>query len=258
MKVYYEIFGLKIPSYGTMIVLGALIANVICFLMVIKKDKKDPLDLIILEAYGLLGGFIGSKLLYIIVSFDDIEWNRITELEYFSRLISGGYVFYGGLIGALFFVILFGKIHKLDWWFFLRKYTFGIPLAHAFGRLGCFMAGCCYGIPYEGVFSVVFPSESFAPSGIGLFPVQLIESACLLILALILLIYSLKGGYKYSIPIYLISYGVIRFILEYLRYDAYRGEYFGLYTSQWISIFMVLIGVVIIIYTNYNKKIHGK
>lgn len=243
-------FGLfKIPGYGTMIVTGAIIANIIVILLIIKRDKKNIWDFVILEGFGLLGGIIGSKLLYIIVSFNDIPWNRIGEPEILVALIGGGFVFYGGLILAIIFVFIGGKINKIDTWDYLSNYAFAIPLAHGFGRIGCFLAGCCYGIPYDGPLSVIYPEDSLiAPSGIPMFPVQLVEAVCLFIISIILFLLYLFRKTEYLLPMYFILYGIVRFILEYYRYDEYRGKFLSLYTSQWISIGMAAAGIVIIIY----------
>ncbi len=258
MSIYLNIFGFKVPGYGLMITIGAILANLIVGWMVIKRDKKDILDLIIIEAYGLLGGFLGAKILYIIVSFDMIEWDRLTDFNYLGTIIGGGFVFYGGLIGGLLCVIIAGIAHKIDAWFFVRKYTFAIPFAHAFGRIGCFLAGCCYGKPYDGPFAVVFPKGSIAPAGISLFPVQLVEAICLMMIALVLFIYSMKGGLKYSISIYLMLYAVVRFVLEMFRYDEYRGKFLDLYTSQWISIGLFILGIILIVVTKVvDKKAKG-
>ena len=126
-----------------------------------------------------------------------------------------------------------------------------IPIMHAFGRIGCFCAGCCYGRPYEGFGAVVFPYGSQALAGEKLFPVQLVESGLVLILAIVIIILEVKKEFYYTIETYLISYSVIRFILEFMRYDAVRGEAFGLSTSQWISI-AVFIGTIVSII--YRKK----
>ena len=249
MSMYLD-FGLfKIPGYGTMIALGGIIANIIVVLLILKRDKKEIWDFVILEGFGLLGGVIGSKLLYIIVSFNDIPWDRISEPEVLATLVSGGFVFYGGLILAVVFVFIGGKCNKIDTWDYLSNYAFAIPLAHGFGRIGCFLAGCCYGIPYDGPIAVVYPEESLlAPSGIPMFPVQLIEACCLFIISIILFLFYWFRKADYVLPIYFIFYGIVRFVLEYYRYDEYRGKFFSLYTSQWISIGMVIAGIIWIIY----------
>ena len=67
-----------------------------------------------------------------------------------------------------------------------------IPIMHAFGRVGCFFAGCCYGRPYKGFGAVTFPEGSQGPSGVSLFPVQLVEAILVLIIAIVLLWLQIK------------------------------------------------------------------
>ena len=119
-----------------------------------------------------------------------------------------------------------------------------IPFIHAFGRIGCFCAGCCYGRPYEGIGAVVFPEHSFALSGVKLFPIQLVEAVCLLIIAMVIFIFQIVKALNYSLDVYLFLYGIVRFVLEYFRYDDARGKLFFLSTSQCISIVMILIAVL--------------
>jgi len=258
MSMYLD-FGLfKIPAYGTMIVTGAIIANLVVILLILKRDKKNVWDFIIIEGYGLLGGIIGSKLLYILININDIPWDRIGEPEVLAPLIGGGFVFYGGLILAVILVFLGGKIHKIDAWDYISNYAFAIPLAHGFGRIGCFLAGCCYGIPYDGSIAVVCPETSIiAPSGIPMFPVQIVETCCLFVISIVLFLFYWFRKTQFLLPMYFILYGIVRFILEYYRYDAYRGKFLSLYTSQWISIGMVVVGILWIIINlsrNRNKK----
>ena len=157
------------------------------------------------------------------------------------------------MIGAILFVFLAGKLHKLDAVGYLRSAVFMIPIMHGFGRIGCFMAGCCYGRPYEGFCAVVFPEESYAVSGVPLFPVQLLEAGLLLLLGISLMYLRLKKKWHYTLETYILVYGVIRFVLEYLRYDEDRGIFAGLSTSQWISVALVLVTVGCLICTHYRK-----
>ena len=150
-------------------------------------------------------------------------------------------------------ILLAGKIHRIDAVYYIRKVIFLCPFAHAFGRLGCFMAGCCYGIPYHGPGAVVFPENSFALPGIRLFPVQLLESGTLLVISLILGIATLRFASEYTIELYLILYGIDRFLLEYLRYDSGRGIYGPFSTSQWISLVAVIAAVVVMMIRKRKK-----
>ena len=229
MHVYLHLFGLTIPSYGLLIASGVVIGNIIAF-FVLKHEKLDFNDWMILEAYCILGGFLGAKLLYL------------------NALMLSGFVFYGGLIFGLIFVFLAGKIHKIPAGIYVRKFIFLIPFMHSFGRVGCFMAGCCYGIPYDGIGAVVFPEGSYAIPGIKLFPVQLVESACLMIIAFAILYLQIKKQWYYTVETYLILYAILRFCLENLRYDAERGYYAGLSTSQWISIGFLVAAMVSVVW----------
>ena len=235
MHVYIDILGRRIPTYGLMITTGVVLANLIVLLLR-KKLKVDTDDVILLEAYMVIGMLVGSKLLYLITVFPLIEWNRFFEPDYFVMLMQGGFVFYGGLFGALAMIFLAGRIHKINAVYYIKKVIFLCPFAHAFGRIGCFNAGCCYGIPYHGPGAVVFPEDSFAIPGIELFPVQLLEMATLFLISLILGILTLRFHSDNTVEWYLILYGTDRFFLEFLRYDAGRGIYGPFSTSQWISI----------------------
>ena len=256
MHTHINIFGLNIPSYGLLIAMGAIIANVVALFMV-KRLKRDVNDFILVEAYCLMGAFIGSKLLYLIVSYKEIDWSRIGDLSYFNTIMSSGFVFYGGLIGAILLAYFMCKLHKINAFSYIRTFIFLLPFAHAFGRVGCFMAGCCYGIPYNGFGAVVYPRGGIAPSGIRILPIQLIEAVFLMVIALTIIILQVKRELFYTVELYLILYGVLRFILEYFRYDEIRGNYGVFSTSQWISVAMVIIGVAsVIIHNNrYKRKV---
>ncbi len=240
MCLFFDIFGLQIPSYGSMIALGVVLANVVAYFMV-KRYHHDWLDFIIIEAYVCLGAFLGAKLLYLLVSYEEIDWSRMTEPVYFNAVMRGGFVFYGGLIGGLLAAVLAGCLHKLPVVKYIRTYIFLIPFIHAFGRTGCFLAGCCWGVPYEGFGAVRFPENSFAPSDVTLFPVQLVEAVFLLVIALIIIGLQLRKNWRYTLELYLVLYGVCRFILENFRYDEARGRFWLFSTSQWISILMFVV-----------------
>lgn len=253
MCLYIHFGSFSIPSYGLLIALGVIIAN-LAALFVLKKTQLDFNDFIILEAYCFLGAFIGSKLLYLIVSFQDIDWKKMTDPSYFNAFMQSGFVFYGGLILGLAFIFIAGKIHHINPAPYIRNFVFLIPLIHCFGRVGCFMAGCCYGIPYDGIGAVVFPENSFALPGVKLFPIQLVEAGLLIIISAVLFLLQLKKNFYYTIEFYLISYGITRFILEYFRYDEIRGSLGILTTSQWLSIFLIAAAAVSIFYFHRSPR----
>lgn len=253
MYISFDLFGFSIPGYSAMLILGLLLANVIAYL-VVKKNNLDINDFIVCEAYTGIGAILGAKILYLIVSIEYIDWSRMIEPKYFNSIMQGGFVFYGGMIGGIIMFFVGCKLHKINGHSYLKRLIFLVPFVHAFGRIGCFMAGCCYGIEYNGIFSVVFPENSMALPGLELFPVQLLESFILFIISFLTAFVSFKRNDDAAILLYFTLYAIMRFFIEYLRFDSERGIWMWFSTSQWISIF-ILAGIVIFV---LNKKGSGK
>lgn len=256
MLPFIVIGNFQLPVYGMLLIIGAVIGNVFAFRR-LKTVNISVDDFIVIEGYGLLGAIIGAKGLYLFVARDIIDWSRFFEAGYFASVMTGGFVFYGGLILAVLFALLGGKIHKIDTVGIMKEIIFCVPFAHAFGRLGCFFAGCCYGMEYDGLFSVTFRHSDYAPNNIPLFPSQLLEAFLLLLLSLFLYLYIRNAGKKkkanHSIIIYFAAYAVIRFFIEFLRGDnAERGNFAGLSTSQWICI--IIMATMIILFTAKRKE----
>ena len=160
-------------------------------------------------------------------------------------------VIIAGFLGA--FIYLRAKKQRfLDYAAIL---VVSVPLAHGIGRIGCFLAGCCYGKCVDTPISVIYTNPvGGAPTGVPVFPIQLVETACLIIFFIIMLLYTRKNIKRHSaLFFYMILYGIERFILEYFRYDEIRGIFLGLSTSQWISIAMVILGIIGMIVTIRNK-----
>lgn len=152
-----------------------------------------------------------------------------------------GLTFYGGLFGGCICYVCLYRIIKKSWdesfFRFLTYIPVSICLVHAFGRLGCFCAGCCYGKPTDSVLGVQFPR---LPEKV--WPTQLFESGFLLILSLFLFILLIKKNNRFNISWYCIGYGVWRFFIEFLRGDP-RGSFVpGLSPSQFWSIVLVCVG----------------
>ena len=242
-----QIGTIMISSYGLFIVLGIAAGVLLGYiLMRINHLKFD--DFIQIACFVGLGAMAGAKLLYLIVSWESIDFSRITDPEYFSALMGGGFVFYGGVFGGLLGLYLCGKILHIQVAVYARAAIPVIPVAHAFGRIGCAMAGCCYGVPYDGPGAVVYTESIAAPLNVSLFPVQAVEAAGNLVIAAVLCLYGevcrRNSKNPKSLQVYLILYAVFRFGLEYVRYDdSERGILMGLSTSQWISI-VICIGVI--------------
>lgn len=253
MHIFFHIGKFAIPGYGFMIATGVILSNIVA-IFIIKKTKQDFNDFIILESYCFLGAFIGAKLLYLFVSYKEIDWTSISDLKYLNQLILAGFVFYGGLIGGLLLVLLAGKLHKIETTAYIRNFIFLIPFIHCFGRIGCFCAGCCYGIPYSGPGAIIFPEESFALPGVSLFPVQLVEAAGLMMIALLILLLQVKFKWNYTVETYFVLYAFLRFGLENMRYDESRGFFYGLSTSQWISLFLIIAAIALFVQNKLRRR----
>ncbi len=264
-----EIFGRAFPLYGLCCALGGLLAGLVAFFIGKKRKstKADIFDFTLFVLYLLAGVMIGAKLLFLAVSIKDIIYTvKIIGFtwEFIQGILMGGWVFYGGFIGGAIGVILYCRSHKKPLMDYLNLCAVVVPLGHGFGRIGCFFGGCCYGMEYDGWLSYSYKAgigsdhgwcscgyaDFFNQSLIGVprLPVQLIEATCLFILFGIMLFLYFKASPKLDIwLIYLASYSILRFILEFFRGDAERGVAL-LSTSQWISIGLMAIAIGVFIY----------
>lgn len=227
-----------IPYYGFFIALGVVAAGAVGCLQV-KLFRKDCNDFFILAGMVGLGGIIGAKLLYLAVSWEQIDVSSLTNPETFSGILNGGFVFYGGVAGGLLAAAACKKWLRVDTWAYAAVCIPCIPIAHAFGRFGCSAVGCCYGMPYEGPGHIVYTHSLFAPNNQPLFPVQAVEAVGELGIAAFLLLYidTRKGRKNDSLWLYFTLYAILRFVLEYARYDFQeRGGWGPFSTSQWISL----------------------
>lgn len=244
MFPYINVFGRTIGMYGVCIALAILL---VAFLS-IRSGRKVGIpfeDVLTIGATAIGLALICGTALYIFVTFSIDEIIAMIKAGNF-QFLTGGIVFYGGLIGGILGAFLGGrlcgrKISTLE--SIVIPY---IPLGHAIGRVGCVMAGCCNGVPYEGPLALYYPHAiTNLPPDQGYFPTQLLEAGLNTILCVVLLCLKKKLRRPYDVMFtYLGCYGVIRFVVEFFRGDAVRGIYFGVSTSQWISIGMVALCLV--------------
>ena len=209
-----------------------------------------------LGIYIILSALVGAKLLLMVVEFDHFRQN---PAEIVMILRSGG-VFYGGLLLAGGVAFWFLRRHQLPLWTTCDAFAPGIALGQAVGRIGCLMAGCCYGKPTELPWGITFTNtlaaaHSGTPLKINLHPTQLYESgATLLILGLLLI----AERYTRSFPgrtfwTYLLLYPMARFFIEFYRGDP-RGTVFDLFsTSQFVSLLLIPLSIVMLIVLRRQK-----
>lgn len=243
----FQALGLTIPMYGVMSALGMLAAFVLLGLT--RKHTRFSEDQALSAAlWAIIMGFLGAKVLYWIVEIDQI----IADPSYLLHTLREGFVFYGALIGGLGGVAIYSLRKKLPFFSLTDYFIPGLVIGHAFGRIGCFFAGCCYGMECETPISVVFPAGGAAPAGIPLLPTQLMESAFLFLLcAFLVWRLTKKKPFGTVSGWYMVLYGVWRFVIEFFRSDE-RGAVGALSTSQFISLFVFAGGVALLLLVKFG------
>lgn len=245
MSSTFVLLGYTIPVYGLCWLIGITLSALTAFVIKPKNASFETYDLVCGSVLAVVGGLIGSKLLFVLVSLRSIIENSI-PLE---GIIKGGFVFYGGLLGGIAGVFTYTKKFRIQASHITDILATVLPLGHAVGRVGCHFGGCCYGMEYDGLFSVTYyDTLGSTPLGVGLFPVQLLEAVLLLVLfACLLIVYKKTKDMGVATVVYLYGYAVIRFLLEFLRGDKERGALLGLSTSQIISVVIVCIVSFVIV-----------
>jgi phosphatidylglycerol:prolipoprotein diacylglycerol transferase len=236
--VLFHIGKFTIYSYGFFVFLGISIS----FVLMVRKAPRYGIDKDIvsdLVFWMVLGGFVGARILYILVN-----WHYFLEDPLGVGLSRAGFVFYGGIFGGLISAFVFLRRKKARIWQMADFIAPYIALAHSFGRIGCFCYGCCYGKPTDSFIGMLFPQSSPAGAlGRPVIPTQLISSGFLFFLFLFLsFLYKHNRARKYTFAAYLFIYSVFRFIIEFLRGDE-RG-YWGYFSvSQWISLLVFFVSI---------------
>lgn len=253
----FQVFNRTFSIYMLTAVVG-LLTTMFVMMWLARKIGLDEIRMLYLTLWSYAASFVGGALLY-----GAIHWqllfralSRIGKQPFhvvFDGLLQvfGGSVFYGGLIGVILTLLICLKKWKLS-----RRYAdvaaIGMPLFHFFGRIGCFLGGCCFGI--ESHFGFVYHNAPIEiANGVRRFPVQLLEAAFNLCLVL-LFSYMLRRGRRKGqlLNAYLYAYPTFRFFDEFLRGDDYRGFLWGLSTSQWISL-LLIAGNTVFLLCNQKK-----
>ena len=238
--MYPTIFGF-IDSYVLMIIIGVILALVVFFfyLRKVKATRNEILDLLFVGIVAVFFGVIFACLFQNLYEFiEDPKHYKFTF----------GLTFIGGVVGGagtfiLMYFLYYLKRHQPIMKHILVAAPASITLAHAIGRIGCFLDGCCYGKETDSWIGVKFPH---LPNPV--IPTQLIESGFLFFLFAILFFLAFKFSFKYTMPIYIISYSIFRFIIEFYRGDE-RGAFIGIFSPSqvWCMVLFVFgIGLIFI------------
>lgn len=262
MAPYLVLFERAFPTYSLLALAGAAAAWGY-FHWRLRRRGENPGRTEQAFLWGVLGALVGAKLLYLLPQLPqlaaDLPLLGQDPALFSARYLTGGFVFYGGLLGALGAVGLFCRRRKLPFGPLGADLVPAVPLFHAFGRVGCFLAGCCYGIPAPaGWWGVTFSQALLAPNGVALVPVQLYEAAGCLLLFLLLDRLARRGwSGGQLLPVYLSLYGAFRFLLEFLRGDEARGFWGPLSTSQWVALATLAVALPVLLWQQ-SKRNHQR
>ena len=232
-----------IYGYGLMSAIG-IVAGSLTAEYSARKQGLASAQIFPMILRSLDGGFLCAKLLFWIT-----EWKSIAQDPGFMmETLSSGFVVFGGIIGGILTGFLYCRIKGLIFFKYADVILPSVALAQGFGRIGCFLAGCCYGKETESFFSVIFQNSEYAPNHVALIPTQLYSSGLdFLHFLLLLLIARNKKADGQVTACYLIFYSVGRFVIEFFRGDIIRGSVGILSTSQFISIFTGIAGIVLLV-----------
>ncbi len=259
--VLLKIGSFELASYGLMTALGYA-AAAFYLLPRLKKVNLDKDTFWNLIFIAFMGALLGAKLLFIIVSWPQLGNTLAEKISTIVRDFRYGFVFFGGMIVSVASLILYMKKKGLA---ILKTSDFlitGLPLGHTLGRIGCFLAGCCYGRPTDMPWGVMFtnPHALVAPEllGVPVHPTQLYEAAGNLILFFILhKLYNRPHKNGMILLAYVSCYAFMRFMIEFFRGD-FRGEYMlGLSPSQLISLLTALAAGAVWIYLKKKEVKNG-
>ena len=256
--VLFHIGNFELASYGLMTALGYAAAAWYLTPRLkncgIKGLTQDTFWNILFIVF--LGAIVGGKLLFIILSWPELGATLADKLTTLVKELRYGFVFFGGLIVAVGGAVWYMRRKKLP---LLKTSDFlivAVPLGHALGRVGCFLAGCCYGKPTTLPWGVRFtdPHTLVPPElmGVPLHPTQLYE-ATLNFALFLLLYYASKKPHKDGkiLVMYVLCYAVLRFGLEFLRGDFRGGFLLGLSPSQVIC--LGIAGAAIFIWARFLR-----
>jgi phosphatidylglycerol:prolipoprotein diacylglycerol transferase len=291
----FRLFGVAFPSYFVFLVSGFLFATAVGALWA--RRVGESADVIVdLGLAMLLAGVVGARILHVFVDgyfwdyvhlctdpsrvdwpFDQAEclsstydgvWDAAKgvchpkEADCFAwaKFWAGGLTYYGGLVGASVAAWFLLKRDGFPFWKAADMAGFAVPLGLAFGRMGCLMAGCCFGATCDLPWAISFPWGSAASEAqfkahqlpnahmwsLLVHPTQIYESAASLAIAAVCLVgvHTRKRYDGQVFVVFLVLYAVARFLLEFLRRDE-RGGLFGLSTSQLLGVAMVGFAVVL-------------
>jgi phosphatidylglycerol:prolipoprotein diacylglycerol transferase len=257
--ILFEFGNWPVYSYGVLLAAAYLAA----LQLAVVRARRQGLDgsrVMDLGIYLIIAALVGAKLMLVVVDF---RYFLAQPGELLSLVRAGG-VFYGGLIAAVAVAIWLVRRYGLSLWTTADLFAPGIALGHVIGRFGCLLAGCCYGRPTDVPWAVTFTDPVAAanvgtPLGVPLHPTQVYDAGAELIILIVLLATERRGKVfaGRTFWLYILLYGVSRFIVELYRGDE-RGSVMGLSTSQFISVVAVPLAIGMLLWLRNRAAPRGR
>jgi len=249
----FSIGPLTLHTYGLFVALG-FFAGLMVTLRLGRSEGMKPQQVMDMAFIMILAAIIGSRLLYVLMNIS-YYLNRPTDM---FKIWQGGLVFSGGIIGVLLTVIWYVRRHHLSFLRVADLWVPGVVLGQAIGRIGCFMAGCCYGAPTGSEWGMVFTHpHSLAPLNIPLHPTQIYASLSGFIIFFVLLVLFSRKKFSGQVFLwFLILHSTARLFMERFRGDD-RGLLLGsqMSVTQLVTL-LILIGAVVMLF--FIKRIKTK
>jgi len=243
--VLFNLGNITVYSYGLMIAIGFL-AGILLAMREARRLGEDPEKIMDLGFYILVAAIVGSRLFYIVTAWDMFAGD---PMEIF-KIWKGGLVFYGGFIGAVAAAVIYMRMKQLPVWKSADILAPSLALGQAIGRLGCFLAGCCYGRPSHAFWAVTFTDKScLAPVNTPLHPTQLYSAFSNLAIFAILFALSRRNTVTGRVFwTYVLLYGLTRSMIESLRGDFRGAEVLGLLSiSQTLGLAGAVVAIVVLV-----------
>ena len=245
--ILFEVGNWPVYAYGVLLAVSYLAALQFAVIRARRQgmDREKVARVMDLGIYLIIAALVGAKLMLIVVDFDYF----IRQPAELLSLVRAGGVFYGGLIAAVGVAFWLVGRYGLSMWTTADLFAPGIALGHVIGRLGCLLAGCCYGKPTDVPWAITFTNPvAFAnvgtPLNEPLHPTQLYDAGAELLILVVLLVTERRGKpfAGRTFWLYMLLYGISRFIVEFFRGDD-RGMWLGVSTSQLVSLVAVPVAI---------------
>ena len=254
-KIALQLGGFSLHWYGVLVALG-FVAGLWTATRRSPRAGITPEKVMDAGPWLIIGSIIGARALYVVSywqrDFANGPWWEIFMVHH------GGLVFYGGFIGAVIATMLYTRRKQIALWNFADVLAPSVALGHAFGRVGCLMNGCCYGRACELPWAIHFPADH-ETHGAGVHPSQLYEAGLdFALYAALAWLYRRRRFEGHIFATYLMSYAVVRSVVELFRGDYPRYVWGFITPAHWVSLGLIVAGIALFLLQKRRASVAAK